>query len=125
MARRKEEEDFQFIEDPKWMSFYYKAEDVIEKKYLESRRILQRKKGFCGCGWVKPLSMQRGSHRQNDKHTIKVKKVCLHLLHVDQVLQILVKVIKFGEEWLVECIIPFLFPQLDWKNWEELTKVRH
>ena len=124
MARRKEEEDFQFIEDPKWMSFYYKAEDVIEKKFLESKQMLQRKRGLCGCGWRNPLLMQRGSHRQNDKHTKKAKKVCLHLMHFDQVLQILVKVIKFGEEWLVECIIPFLFPQLDWEEWDKLMKER-
>jgi len=43
-------------------------------------------------------------------------------MRVDQVIKILVKVIKFGEEWLVECIIPFLFPQLEWKDWEELVK---
>ena len=78
--------------------------------------------GFCGCGWTRLLIMQKGSHRKNDFHKKKVKSVSLHLMRVDQVIKILVKVIKFGEDWLVECIIPFLFPKLEWKDWEELVK---
>jgi len=124
MERKKKNEEEFLISDPKFMPFYYKAEAIIEEKFNQSKQMMQSYGGFCGCGLDRLLTMQKGSHRKNEIHILKVKRVSLHLMRVDQVLQILVKVIKFGEEWLVECIIPFLFPQLEWKDWEELVKER-
>ena len=124
MARKNNDEEKLLISNPQWISFSDEAEKIIEEKFNQSKRRCRTLTlgGFCGCGLNKFLIMQKGSHRKNDIHRFKVKSVALHLMRVDQVLQILVKVIPFGKEWLVECIIPFLFPQLEWNNWEVLVE---
>jgi len=104
--------------------FADQAEAELQRKLDASKQIIQvvtvvgNTQGYCGCGWSNQIVISNGSHRKNKVHQRKVKEICWRSFMISLAVEIGLKILPFGEEWIRDCIIPFLVPPIDWERWQ-------
>ena len=113
-------------ESEEWIliRFADQAEAELQQKLDASKQIIQvvtavgNMQGYCGCGWSNQIVISNGSHRKNKVHQRKVKEICWRSFMISLAVEIGLKILPFGEEWIRDCIIPFLVPPIDWERWQ-------